>query len=143
MADWPADGVTNWNATMKAFVDVEHNTDGTHKVETILTDSEAQYTYADVDGTPTKVYTKYLTGTLDADAETVVVHGITGIDKILSVVAFAYNSSTSKYRVSEVFSPSVAAHKFYVRFDATFVIFSDVGANVQGQKYRIKIDYIL
>ena len=38
MADWPADGVTNWNAKMKANIDVGHDSDGTHKKSQMLTD---------------------------------------------------------------------------------------------------------
>ncbi len=32
MATWPANAETDWNTKMKAFVDVEHNTDATHNI---------------------------------------------------------------------------------------------------------------
>lgn len=38
MADWPADGVTDWNTKMKANIDVGHDSDGTHKKSQMLTD---------------------------------------------------------------------------------------------------------
>jgi hypothetical protein len=35
MAAWPENGSTNWNDTMKAFIDVEHNADGTHNISAV------------------------------------------------------------------------------------------------------------
>ena len=37
-AQWPVDGVTDWNTTMKANIDVGHDSDGTHKKSQMLTD---------------------------------------------------------------------------------------------------------
>lgn len=48
MATWPANGATDWNTLMLAYLAVEHNTDGTHKAAalsdggtTTTTDSES------------------------------------------------------------------------------------------------------
>ena len=99
------------------------------------------YAYFDVDGSKTQVYTKYLTGTLDADSSTSVAHGVTGIDNILSVVVVCYNSTLSAYRVSEIYLASSVTEGLAIRYDATNVIIAGVGAQLQGQKYRIAIDY--
>jgi len=40
MADWPANGTTDWNTVMKANIDVGHDSDGTHKKSQMLTDME-------------------------------------------------------------------------------------------------------
>lgn len=40
MADWPVDGVTNWNQKMKANIDVGHDSDGTHTKSQMLLDME-------------------------------------------------------------------------------------------------------
>ena len=57
MADWPADGTTNWNTVMKANIDVGHDSDGTHKKSQMLTDMEWSPTTItganDSDGTST------------------------------------------------------------------------------------------
>lgn len=96
-----------------------------------------------VDGTPTKVYTLYLTGTLDADASTSVAHGRADVDKILHVSMVLYNDNVSQYYGSEAHKGASAGNDFLITFDGTNVIISAVGANFQGNKYRIKLDYIL
>ena len=101
------------------------------------------YILRDVDGTPTKVYIKYLTGTLDADAETSVAHSVTGVDNILSVVAYGWNATDSRYDVAENSLAAAASISFFVYYDATNITMAGVGTNIQGQKYRIKIDYKL
>ena len=99
------------------------------------------YVLRDVDGTPVKVYTKYLTGTFDAASTKNVVHGITGVDKILDVRVVAF--STNGYYVAQntfgAASPTIA---FQVTFDGTNIIFQAIGSTIQSQKYRIRIDYI-
>lgn len=102
------------------------------------------YVLLDVDGTPTKVYTKYLTGTLDADSETTVAHGVTtGKAKILSLSATAYNDDLAKYVSNEFWRAENIPNYFYVAYNDTNVIFTGVGTYVQGNAYRIQIDYIL
>lgn len=101
--------------------------------------------YPAINGTPTAVFTKYFTGTLDADASTSVAHGITGIDNILHVSACVFNDNSSKYNVYDT-NLDVGAgsdHGFQVAFDGTNVRIQSVGAFLQSNKYRIKIDYVL
>lgn len=38
MADWPANGDTDWNTKMKANINVGHDSDGTHTKSQMLTD---------------------------------------------------------------------------------------------------------
>lgn len=132
MATWPANGETAWNTKMLAYLAIEHNTDGTHA------------TKWPINGTGTRIYTKYLTGTLDADSSTSVAHGITGVDNILSVTVSCYETGTSAYRVAELFvAAEEAGIAFAVRYDGTNIIISSVGTEHQDEKYRIKIDYIV
>lgn len=132
MADWPADGTTNWNAAMLAYLAVEHNTDGTHA------------TRWPINGTNTRIYTKYLTGNLGAGSETNVAHGIaSAITKILSVTAYAYNDGTSTFYFNEASEIAAATESFKVTYDATNIKFISVGTLLVNNAYRIKIDYIV
>jgi hypothetical protein len=106
-------------------------------------DSEGGYNNVDVDGVKTKVYTKYLTGTTAAGATTTKEHDITGIDKILSVTSQIYSTTNSIYRVYSAGDVTGTGASYLLSYDGTNVEFSTVGANLQSQKYRIKIDYIL
>ena len=64
--------------------------------DTVAHDATGGYNNADVNGTKTKVYTKYLTGTLDADSSTSVAHSITdGLTKILSVTVACYEDNSA------------------------------------------------
>lgn len=112
--------------------------------DTVQHDSQGGFTNADVDSTKTKVYSLYLTGTLDNDSATNVPHGITGIDNILHCSINVFNSTNGEYTVSEQFNSSGSPTiNLQVNFDGTNVIFSGVGTQLQGQKYKIKLDYIL
>jgi len=42
MATWPANGDTDWNTAMLAYLAVEHNTDGTHKVYSAYTTLDSE-----------------------------------------------------------------------------------------------------
>jgi hypothetical protein len=53
MADWPANGDTDWNTKMLAYLAIEHNTDGTHKA----TEITAVVTGEGIFGARTKVDT--------------------------------------------------------------------------------------
>ncbi len=101
------------------------------------------YAYYDIDGVKTKVYTKYLTGNLGAGAATNVAHGVVGIDKILDMGLTVYNSTFLTYRIIEIYLAAAASESLSVRYDGTNVLISAVGTQYRGQKYRIKIDYIL
>ena len=35
MANWPENGTENWNTAMLAYLAIEHNTDGSHKVPSV------------------------------------------------------------------------------------------------------------
>ena len=112
-------------------------------------DAEGSFNNCDVDGTKTKVYTKYLTGNLDADASTSIAHGLADIDKILSCSVAVYQDGATGpyvvgYQISDHYSnaaPTTA--RFVFSFDGTNVIIGGVGTLIQGNKYRIKLDYIL
>ncbi|KKN73468.1 hypothetical protein LCGC14_0400430 [marine sediment metagenome] len=111
--------------------------------DTVQHDSEGGFSNVDVDSVKTKVYTKYLTGTLDADSSTSVVHGITGIDNIFSVTVLVFEDTTfTSYLVSEAFQ-GTSSTSVTVVVDATNVVIRNVGSLIQGNKFRVKIDYIL
>ena len=134
MATWPANTETDWNTKMLAYLAIEHETDGTHKENA---------TYSLVDSVRTKIFTKYFTGTLDADTSTVVAHGVTGgADKILHVSAGVWNGGTA-YLVTDFRGQAESATlRFDLTWGTTNVTIDDVGTTLQSQKYRIKIDYI-
>lgn len=130
MAEWPANGDSDWNTKMLAYLAIEHTTGGFHKYP--------------VDGTGAEVRTKYLTGTLDADAATNVAHTITGVDNILHVSAAVFDSGLSRYLVSDYERDNVdATTGFRISYDGTNVFISGVGTGQQSQKYRVKIDYLV
>ncbi len=111
----------------------------------VMHDAEGGFNNCDLNGTKTKVYTKYFTGTLDADSSTSVAHGITSaLTKILSVVFMAEEQGNSFFRVSEHhLAANAALIGMDVVYDATNVTVAQVGTNMQSGDYRIKIDYIL
>ncbi len=111
----------------------------------LMHDAEGGFNNADVDGTKTKVYTLYLTGTLDADTATDVAHGITGIDKILAVNVMLYNDAGGvlAYYGIETHLGASGGNDYLWYVDGTNIVLSAVGANFQGNNYRIKLDYIL
>lgn len=86
-----------------------------------------------VNGTATRVLTKYLTGTTDSDSSTSVAHSVTATN-ILSVDVWIYSSDTNYY-------PNDSVGGFTVKYNASYVVISSVGATLQGQNYRIRIDY--
>lgn len=96
---------------------------------------------ATVNGSIVPVFTKYLTGITDNDSETIKAHGITGIDNILAV-SFSVFGSTA-YAVGDFRQANSATSIYQVSYDGTNVIIAAVGSTFQGNKYRIKIDYIL
>ena len=132
------DNDTTWptSAAVKDYVDTITNTssDAMH-------DAEGGYNNCDINGTKTKVYTKYFTGTTDNDNQTLVAHGITGVANILHVSAAILNSSTTRREVSSHRTAHDSANQFEIHYTATNVGLQDVGSNLQGQSYVIKIDY--
>ena len=96
----------------------------------------------DVNDVETTIYTKYFTGTADADSSTNIAHGITNaIAKILSVNAVMYSDSVNKY-MANMTGGSVGG-TFKIMYDATNIILDDVTATMQGNGYRVQVDYIL
>ena len=124
--------------TDRTIVDKGYVEDGT----TVSYDAEGGYSNCDVDATNTKVYTKYLTGTTDADTQTNVAHGVTdGYNKIIAVSA-AVGDGTNMTMYDYYLAESAAAgHRAY--WTATNVILNNVVAAKQSQRYVIRIDYIL
>lgn len=100
--------------------------------------------HPDVNGTPTAVFTKFFTGTLDSDTQTNVTHSIAGgVTKILSVTCSAFNDNTNIFVISDIFTGASTTQAVKYAWDATFVYFIDVGERLQGNAYRVKVDYIL
>jgi len=110
----------------------------------LMHDSEGSFINADVNGTKTRVYTKYFTGTLDSDSATAVAHGVaSGGTKILSAAIFAWNGNTSQFSVNEYNRGAISNDSFNADIGSANVNFTNVGVNLQGEIYRIKIEYIL
>ena len=102
----------------------------------------------DVNGTRTKVYTKYLTGNLDADGQTSVAHGVTApLAKILNVTVNCSNDggggSVANVLCGDYKEGDDANTGFSYHYDGTNIIITGAGAYLQGNPYRIKIDFIL
>lgn len=96
-----------------------------------------------VDSTPTAVYTKYLTGTLDGTSPDTIAHGVADYDKILAVSLMLGVVADSKYYVWDYASGS-SSSAFYSYYGATNITIVYIGAFASADtKYRIKIDYIL
>ena len=127
-------GTTNPGAKLEVAGDILSDTVGY--------DSEGAYRYCKINGNKTKVYTKYLTGTLDTDSNTDVAHGVTAAN-ILAVSYIIYSSYSSWYYVGEIFEGSSEGRDIYTIYDSTNIKFSDVGSEFRGQAYRIRIDYRL
>lgn len=106
-------------------------------MDSIVGDS---YHLIDVNGTSAKVYTKYLTGDLDADSSTSVAHEVT-VGNILSVFVVCYDDNLSQYVANEARMEANSNKAYQVHYDGTNIIISSVGAYLQGNAYRIKIDY--
>lgn len=125
----------------RTIVDLAYAESGT----SVMHDTEGGYQNADVNGSRTKVYTKYLTGTLDADSATDVAHGVSSaLTKILSVSVAAFEDTTNSMFELHDFRTSAAASVSYkAGYDGTNVKFFDVGSSLQGNNYRIRVDYIL
>lgn len=134
MAALPTPGGSDgtYGTELNEYLRIEHNADGTHNgaIE------------SPVNGSSTAILTKYFSGTLDADTSTSVAHGLADIDKILHVSGCVF-ATDNFYKVYDSQLGATAANAFQLQFDGTNVQFNAVGANLQGQKYRVKINYIL
>ena len=93
----------------------------------------------DIDGTPTAVTTKYLTGSLDSDDTTEVLHGCTAA-QILDVGVICYDNNSSAYVAHDYRASASTNGSLYVYFDTTKIYIAGVGSNFWGQAYKIKVD---
>jgi hypothetical protein len=90
------------------------------------------------------VYSKYLTGNVDSDSSTTVAHGVgSGLTKIINIYADIFNDSISQRIANTVFREEVAAFEHSVIYDDTNVEFTGVGTNLQGNGYKIYIEYYI
>lgn len=103
-------------------------------------DSEGGYNNCDVNGTKTKVYTKYFSGSLDGSGNATVAHGLTAAN-ILSCVVAVRNTSAN-YFIGEGYLAASASSSWLHYYDATNVII-DGGSGYASEVYRIRIDYII
>lgn len=112
--------------------------------DTVQHDAEGGYNNSDVNGTKAKVYTKYFTGNLDADASTSVAHGIaTGVTKILSVTVACFEDNVNKTIGGDFALAERTSSAYRYQWDSTNIIIEVVGSRIQGNAYFIRIDYIL
>ncbi len=149
-----------YGAELNAFLDVSMAADGKIINEALQTastapvadaalanklyvDNQVLRKFAPVDTVSTEIFTKYFTGTLDADSSTSVAHGVaSGRTKILSLIYTVTDDVTATNIVGDIKTGATAAQACEVRLDDASVIFSSVGANIQGNTYTIKIEYI-
>jgi hypothetical protein len=94
-----------------------------------------------INGVETEIKTKYFTGATDASATKNVAHGISDISKILHVSVHFYDSTLSGYLFQSIFYSNVSAEQMYGYYDATNIVLNGLGASLQSQAYRIKIEY--
>ena len=172
MATKPTPGGSDgtYGTELNAFLDVSLAADGKVKTEALQTDSTAPsadaalvnrkfvtdgaskvtdgsvvtgYRFCSVnDGAVQQVFTKYFTGNLDGDSSTSVAHGVT-VAKILAVSVICLNFGNSVYWVSEAHGPESATVAFHVFYDATNIKIENVGSALQGNAYRIRMDYTI
>lgn len=129
MAAKPTPGGSDgtYGTELNEFLDVGHNSDGTLLGTGGITHP--------VQGANTLVFTKYFTGNTDSDSETLVAHGVSSAtDNILSVTASVFDDNNNTFR-------SPASGILDLRYDGTNVRLTSVHANLQGNAYRIKVDY--
>jgi len=96
----------------------------------------------DISGVLEVIYTKYFTGTTDADSQTNVTHGVTGAN-IVAADGAIQSSSSSFWSVCDYKSSAVANELFTFAFDATLIVFGDVGSNYQSQNYKAVIKHFV
>ena len=100
----------------------------------------------DIDGTPTAVYTKILTGNLTTgDGMETIAHSISGDDKIIAVSCILESDAVGNfYHCFSNADIASTARSFLVQFDSTNVYIKNRGTDIDTtNRYVIKIDYIL
>ncbi|MCK5018794.1 MAG: hypothetical protein KAS32_17155 [Candidatus Peribacteraceae bacterium] len=116
-------------------------------------DNEIQLTSAgqtvqsvDVDGTPTAVFTKYLTGNLNGTITNLIAHGVaSGLTKILSCTIFLQGNGDAFVSMYDfIAAAGTGTGAFVASWTATTVDVSVSGSFANANAtYKIKIDYIL
>lgn len=91
-------------------------------------------------GTLEMVYTKFLSGTSDADGTTNVAHGVPNWMNIFALNV-ALKQSGTFFRTIDCLFSNVAAGAFFITYDATNIAIDGVGSSMQSQPYRIKVEY--
>ena len=111
-----------------------------------LTDASSNaYWFANVNGTPTTIYTKFLTGTLDAGSSTSIAHGVSGgASKILAANFSAQGDATitNRYVLMDYDTAgAISTHSLSVKWDDTNIVVN-LQNDFASRPYTIRIDYI-
>lgn len=96
-----------------------------------------------VNSTIEAVYEKFLSGTLDSDSSSGVIHNIDNIDKIVSTNIMAWNSTDSYYGIADIYNSASSSYAIIYRISETTVDFGAVGSVYQGNAYRVSIKYYI
>lgn len=108
---------------------------------------QSRIQFANVNGVRTRIYTKFLTGTLGANPTSYVAHGVAdALNKILSIIVHVYEDTAYAAYIIDDFrmdAPVGENPSYLCCYDATNIKFSSVGEYVRENGYRIRIDYIL
>lgn len=96
------------------------------------------YYFANMNGVKTKVYVKYLTGSLTNSPPTNIPHGVADWHKILSVSVMFKEGAL--YRINELYYGSIAS-VIVSNFDTTNIQITSYNATWYNENYRIKIEY--
>ena len=123
--------------------DTTTNTTTNTTITTTTTNYEAgkgSYVYTEINGSFSKVYTKYFTGNLGTTTPLLIAHGVSTALNILNVETTLYLISQSAWG-TEVNNP--AGVHCLVRYDnSNLKLYFNSGAGAsRNQDYKIKIDY--
>ncbi|MFX0135317.1 MAG: hypothetical protein ACFFDN_16855 [Candidatus Hodarchaeota archaeon] len=95
----------------------------------------------DVDSTLEMVYTKIFQGTTDADTQTNIAHGVTSTKIVHAWGAIA--NSSGNYGVYDFDFAQSASAQFVFYYNATHLVFIQVGVDRQGQSYACHMKYYI
>ena len=139
MAGLPTDGVTDgtWGAEMNAYLSVDHDAEGNN-------DTPTNGVLWPIDGTDTRVFTKYLTATITEDTTTKA-HGVTA-GNILAVSVIVQETSIL-WRAGgfgagdQGAGATLSKRRYDITFDASNISINNMGDLYIGDTLTIKIDY--
>jgi hypothetical protein len=94
----------------------------------------------DIGGTLEMIYRKYFEGTLDADSQTDIAHGV-DFDKIIICIGHPYNGTSAFYAAYDYQFAQSALNQYVLYYNATNIVFGGVAARYQSQNYRAQIEY--